>query len=936
MPLKNTSKYTDGATQYALDVASGKIVAGPHVRAACARHLDDLENAHKRGLVWDVEGAERVFGFFRDILRLSEGDHEGRPFELEPAQKFIVGSLFGWKDKNGDRRFRVGYIEQGKGNGKALDVNTLVFTPKGFKKMLDLEEGDQVFDEKGRVCNVIAVTPVLHGRECYAVSFSDGHKVVADAEHLWVTTPLRTGLKKGIKDPSLPAKGKPSIFTTRQIEETLKVRATPTRDIGPKTKVPKWNHRVEVPKQLVLPYKELVIKPYTLGVWLGDGDNDSARITAHTSDIEIPAKIRQEGYACTGRAYPSRGQVKRFTISDKDGRSNLFLNGLRELGLIKNKHIPREYFTASYEQRLELLRGLMDTDGTSHTSGACEFCVTSRTLAEDAAFLIRTLGYKVSFTESEARLRGEYVSQRYRVQFFPDDRVKVFYLNRKYIRQKAPPKTRAISSGRRIVGCDRVASTPVKCIQVDSPSGMYLVGEGLIPTHNSPLCGGIGLYMMLADGEPGAECYAAAVTRDQAHIMFQDAVKMVDKSAILEKMITKSGKQSVYNLAHVGSGSFFRPVSSEGRGLDGKRVHYAAIDEVHEHASPIVCNKMRAGTKGRRQALILEITNSGHDRTSICFKHHEYSIKVANRTVQDDSWFSYVCALDEGDDPLEDPSCWLKANPLLGVSITQKYLEEQVREARGMPSQESLVMRLNFCVWVDAANPWIGQDRWRACESDKFDLEQLEGQKCFGALDLSMSKDLTAAVFAFPWEEYLVLLSRFWTPADTLLARERKDNVPYSQWVKEGHLLTCPGTVVDYDFVVSELAEFALRYDVDSIAFDPYRIPYFEKSMANQGVDLPLIAHAQGYYKSSGSDLWMPRSIELLEKRVADQKLIVIRNPVLTWNSASAVLEEDGKANRIFTKRKSTGRIDGIVTSAMAVGNAEREEVEEVSFWESL
>lgn len=458
------------------------------------------------------------------------------------------------------------------------------------------------------------------------------------------------------------------------------------------------------------------------------------------------------------------------------------------------------------------------------------------------------------------------------------------------------------------------------------------IGKG---NGKSPMAGGCGLYMLTADGEKGAECYAAAVTRDQARILFRDAVFMTDASHELSSRLQKSGEREVFNLAHLASGSYFRPVSSEGRGLDGKRVHYAAIDEVHEHPTDVVVNKMRAGTKGRKQALILEITNSGHDRQSVCWRHHLYSTQVVEGVKEDDSWFGYVCAMDEDDDPFEDKSCWIKANPNLGVSITEKYIIERVREAKGMPSNESEVRRFNFCQWVDAANPWIGQDIWRACEED-FDDRELDGRSCVAALDLSGTKDLTSLVLAFPGEDGQVdLLSFFWTPEDTLLERTRKDQVPYDQWVKEGWLVATPGRAVDYSFVAAFLGELAGRFNIESIAFDPYRIKYFERDMANEGIEIELVPHGQGYYRSQESRLWMPRSIDQLEEKVAKGLLRVKRNPVLTYNSASAVLEADAKGNRIFTKRKSTGRIDGIVAGAMAVGNADRGEVVEKSFWES-
>lgn len=449
----------------------------------------------------------------------------------------------------------------------------------------------------------------------------------------------------------------------------------------------------------------------------------------------------------------------------------------------------------------------------------------------------------------------------------------------------------------------------------------------------SPCGAGMGLILLASDGMQGAECYVAAVTRDQAKIAFKDAVRMVDSSPALSSRLVKSGNRDVFNLLHSASGSFFRPLSSEGRALDGKRVHFALLDEVHEHPTSVVVDKIHAGVKGSPQPLIAEITNSGYDRNSVCWHHHKYSIDVAAGTVEDDQWFSYVCALDEGDDPLLDadgpdgyPLCWLKANPSLGVTIQPDYLRKQVREALGMPSKESIVRRLNFCQWVDAADPWINGDLWRSCEAE-FDLSEHDGQPCFAALDLSGARDLTACALLFPHGDGLLDAAVwYWTPADTLAERSRTDSVPYDAWVRAGHLEATPGKVVDYRFVAQQLADFATRFDLRAVAFDPWRIAYLQQELDALGVGLPLVAHGQGYMRAQDSGLWMPRSVELLEKAVFDGRLRVLRNPVLSWNSASAVLAADPKNNRIFDKRKSTGKIDGLVALAMSIGASDTED----------
>ncbi|EKC2789588.1 terminase large subunit, partial [Salmonella enterica] len=383
----------------------------------------------------------------------------------------------------------------------------------------------------------------------------------------------------------------------------------------------------------------------------------------------------------------------------------------------------------------------------------------------------------------------------------------------------------------------------------------------------SPLAAGIALYCLVADKEPRAEVYAAATKKDQAMILFRDAVAMVDQSPALAQRINKSGGAGKeWNLAFLQTGSFFRPISSDD-GQSGPRPHCALIDEIHEHKNNQVVEMMRAGTKGRRQALIFMITNSGHDKTSVCYDYHEYGRKVAEGSIEDDSFFSFICSLDEGEDPFKDESCWKKANPSLGHTFTDRYLREQVTQARGMPSKESIVRRLNFCQWVDADNPWMSSDVWMGCEED-FSLQELRGEECYGGLDLSGSRDLTALALFFPKKRKLVV--EFWTPKDTLTDRAKTDRVPYDAWERDGYIHTTPGKAVKYGFVAERIADLAMQFDIKAIAFDQYRIKYLEPELDEASVSVPLIPHGQGYYKAKDSGLWMPHSIELFEQMLDD------------------------------------------------------------------
>lgn len=434
----------------------------------------------------------------------------------------------------------------------------------------------------------------------------------------------------------------------------------------------------------------------------------------------------------------------------------------------------------------------------------------------------------------------------------------------------------------------------------------------------SPLAAGIGLYGLVADGEARAEIYAAATKKDQAMILFRDAVAMVDQSPALSKILGKSGVgASVWNLSYLKTGSFFRPISADD-GQSGPRPHVALLDEIHEHKNGYVVEMLRAGTKSRRQALILMITNSGHDKQSVCFQYHDYGAKVSAQQAQDDSFFAYICALDEGEDPLHGENCWEKVNPSLKYGLPGlKYLREQVTQARGMPAKESIVRRLNFCQWVAAANPWISAQAWFACE-EKIDIELLLGRRCYGGLDLSSVRDLTALVLHFEptgddpfWRQ----LEWFWLPNDGLYQKAEQDHVPYIAWRDAGHLQTTEGKTIDKLAVALQCVEIASMFDLQEIAYDRWLIEEFKALLDREGISLPLMPYGQGYKD-------MAPAVNEYERLIIGQQLRHSGNPVMTWCAANAVVVSDPAGNRKIAKDKSTGRVDGIVAACMSIGRA--------------
>jgi phage terminase large subunit-like protein len=482
----------------------------------------------------------------------------------------------------------------------------------------------------------------------------------------------------------------------------------------------------------------------------------------------------------------------------------------------------------------------------------------------------------------------------------------------------------------------------------------------------SPLVGGMGLYGMIADKEPGAQIYSCGATYDQASILFQDAVKMAEKvddwNDPDEPLITYSGNQKVFNMAVLPppqAHSFFRPISrAKGKTGSGPRPHMALCDELHEHPDGGVIEMLERGFKFRRQPLLIMITNSGSDRRSVCWAEHEHAVKVAQCDVRDDRTFSYVCALDDGDDPFRDPSCWKKANPLLGVTITTEYLGDVVQQGLQIAGKQNNILRLHFCVWTDSAKAWISRKKWESCEDLALTRESMKGRRAYGGLDLSQTKDLTAKAWvfedgfkdvpavdekgqivpdAFLRKQCYALIVDSYTPAETMQAREEADRTPYSEWTKDGYLKATPGPIVRLDIVANDLIEDNRFFDVVGVAYDQFLIRDFQIEMDELNAPaIPMHDHPQGTSYRKGSELFMPRSVDMFETLILEGRLRVHVNPVLRTAVAGATFWKSPAGLKRFTKDKATNRIDPAVAAAMAIGLATLNEPDASSIWNKL
>lgn len=479
---------------------------------------------------------------------------------MEETKKVVLNN---WQKTIWFDQHRFTTLCIGRRGGKALAIDTPILTHDGWKTMGTLNLNDLVFDEKGNAVEIEYISPLFLNHDCFEVEFSNGEKIIADAEHLWSTEDKK--YRKNIVRNKYKIL-EPLIKTTRQLSLDFKVKRTDTRN--------EFNYAIRKCDALDFHNRYIfILHPYLLGLWLGDGTTNSPEITVTEQEIKdkmenLNVTLKQKG---THSIVFSMNQSHKFNSKlkrQKNGTS--YRDILKGLGVLGNKHIPTQYLYSNIDDRKQLLMGLMDTDGTITTSGKCEFSVTNKRLAEDVLFLIRSLGIKANMKECDAKLYGRFISKRYRIIFSPSFNCFLLSYKQNRFRQKRKTDT----DRHFIVNIKQVKSVPTKCIMVNSPSHLYLAGNSLIPTHNTTFSA-----LKMADfvsNHANSIVYYVAPTYIQAkNIMWEMLKQYVPKHWIVEKK-----EQELKIMLANGSRIELKGADSEPDRLRGVRIDYLICDEI--------------------------------------------------------------------------------------------------------------------------------------------------------------------------------------------------------------------------------------------------------------------------------------------------------------------------------------------------------------------
>lgn len=428
----------------------------------------------------------------------------------------------------------------------------------------------------------------------------------------------------------------------------------------------------------------------------------------------------------------------------------------------------------------------------------------------------------------------------------------------------------------------------------------------------STLLAGVGLDMLVCDGEPGAEIYAAATKKDQARIIFDEAKRMVASSPELAAELARFKS----NISVDGTASKFEPLSSDEKTLDGLNPHCVLIDELHKHKTRALLDVLDTALGARRQPLLIIITTAGDDSPeSVYAQENDYATKVLEGTIEDDATLAYIATIDKGDQ-WDDPAVWEKANPNLGISVKFDDLERQAKKAAKSPSAQSAFKRLRLNVRTSSAERAIDMETWAKNGLARFDPAEMRGRRCWAGLDLSSKIDISAFVKLFDPVEpggRMRIVARFWMPLDTLEERAERDRVPFRQWVNEGYIEVTPGNVVDHGEIERAVLADADEHEIASVAYDPWNATQLAASLLGKGV--PMVEFIQGLRSYSEP------TKELLSL-LAESKLDHGGNPVLAWMASNLKTQRDKNENLMPHKLHSTGRIDGITALIMAIGRS--------------
>lgn len=422
----------------------------------------------------------------------------------------------------------------------------------------------------------------------------------------------------------------------------------------------------------------------------------------------------------------------------------------------------------------------------------------------------------------------------------------------------------------------------------------------------STLASAVALYMEFADKELGAEVYSVATTRDQARICFDYAQQMVRGSDLRKYAIVTRDA-----IAFEKMGATYKPLSSEGKTLDGKHSHCVICDEYHAHPTDEVYDVMQTSMGARQQPMMFIITTAGLNTSVPCFAYRKTMCQVLDGAMEAERNFAIIYTLD-GLEEVDDSAMWVKANPCYGVSLGEEWLHDQWSKMKREPNKIANIMTKSFNVWMDAPTVWIPDRAWSEIKSI-VPVDDLLGCTAIGALDLAAVNDYCSFMLLFRERDRFQMLWRFYIPEEKYKDRYnlQRENANIEQWVKEGYITVTPGNVTDYDYIMADIEKLGEIYNITSIAYDPWNSSVVATKLVEKGVNMQMFTQTISNFAAPTKEFERIVGLGIVDH---------YDNPVARWMLSNVVIKEDVNGNRRPDKSKSSEKIDGIVAAIMALG----------------
>ena len=438
-----------------------------------------------------------------------------------------------------------------------------------------------------------------------------------------------------------------------------------------------------------------------------------------------------------------------------------------------------------------------------------------------------------------------------------------------------------------------------------------------VPKKNakSTLLSCLSIWHLLMEGEGELGCIAAK-DRNQAAIIFDETAAMVKRSPELAASLEVVDSRKT--IVCMSTGSSLRVISRDAGAAEGPSYSFVFCDELHAWPDRRLFEALRYSGRSRREPLLCTITTAGDRRDTICWEQHEYAELTTADPNYDPRFYGKIFgAKTDGSEDYFDPVVWRRVNPGMGVTMTEESFAADAREAKNKATKLNGWLRYSLGVWTESTNRWLDPEKWAACSAGP--TSPFAGRKCILGMDLSKSTDLSAMVALYPCggDEFEVD-AMFWAPRDLIMERERTDRQPFQHWVNSGYITATDGNVIDHSKIREYVLEYAKTHEIEHIYMD--LTGAVQLAVELQGAGLKVAGWSQGFRgMSSGT--------KRLESLVLQNRIRHGGNPVLSWMSANVTVETNSFEDVRPVKKKSTGRIDGIVALIFALGGWESSKI---------